>query len=148
MRLASTTTWGISIRFSVGVEKSIYCSTRRSVTSWWSKGSLRACISERGIEVDRAKIETIKQLPQPTDIKSLRRFLGHARFYIEDSSRTSPRSPSHWHNFSRRKCHSVLTMIVCKPSRSWRELLSFNHRIGIYYSKSCAMLVIMLSELS
>ncbi|WVZ51791.1 hypothetical protein U9M48_002901 [Paspalum notatum var. saurae] len=34
-------------------------------------------ISERGIEVDRAKIE----LPPPTNIKAIRSFLGHAGFY-------------------------------------------------------------------
>ena len=47
-------------------------------------------ISERGIEVDRAKIETIEKLPPPTDIKSLRTFLGHAGFYrrfIKDFSK-------------------------------------------------------------
>jgi hypothetical protein len=38
-------------------------------------------ISERGIEVDKAKVETIEQLPPPTDVKSLRSFLGHAGFY-------------------------------------------------------------------
>jgi hypothetical protein len=38
-------------------------------------------ISERGIEVDKAKIKTVEKLPPPTNIKSLRRFLGHARFY-------------------------------------------------------------------
>jgi hypothetical protein len=38
-------------------------------------------ISERGIEIDKAKIETVEKLPPPTDIKSLRSFLGHARFY-------------------------------------------------------------------
>jgi hypothetical protein len=38
-------------------------------------------ISERGIEVDKAKVETVEQLPPPTDVKSLRRFLGHAGFY-------------------------------------------------------------------
>jgi hypothetical protein len=37
--------------------------------------------SERGIEVDKAKVETVEQLPPPTDVKSLRSFLGHARFY-------------------------------------------------------------------
>jgi hypothetical protein len=38
-------------------------------------------ISEREIEVDKAKVETVEQLPPPTDVKSLRSFLGHAKFY-------------------------------------------------------------------
>jgi hypothetical protein len=43
---------------------------------------LRNVISERDIEVDKAKVETVEQLPHPTDVKSLRSFLGHAGFYI------------------------------------------------------------------
>jgi hypothetical protein len=31
--------------------------------------------------VDKAKVETVEQLPPPTDVKSLRSFLGHAGFY-------------------------------------------------------------------
>ena len=38
-------------------------------------------VSERGIEVDRAKIEVIEQLPPPINIKGIRSFLGHAGFY-------------------------------------------------------------------
>jgi len=38
-------------------------------------------VSERGIEVDRAKIEMIEQLPPPTNVKGVRSFLGHAGFY-------------------------------------------------------------------
>jgi hypothetical protein len=38
-------------------------------------------ISERGTEVDKAKVEAVEKLPPPMDIKSLRSFLGHARFY-------------------------------------------------------------------
>jgi hypothetical protein len=38
-------------------------------------------ISERGIEVDKAKVETVEQLQPLMDLKSLRSFLGHARFY-------------------------------------------------------------------
>jgi hypothetical protein len=47
-------------------------------------------ISERGIEVDKAKVEIVEQLPPPTDVKSLRSFLGHAGFYrrfIKDFSK-------------------------------------------------------------
>jgi hypothetical protein len=38
-------------------------------------------ISERGIEVDRAKIEAIERMPYPKDIRGIRSFLGHAGFY-------------------------------------------------------------------
>ena len=37
-------------------------------------------ISERGIEVDKAKIETIEKMPYPRDIKGIRSFLGQAGF--------------------------------------------------------------------
>ena len=38
-------------------------------------------ISEKGIEVDKAKIDLISKLPSPTNIKTVRQFLGHAGFY-------------------------------------------------------------------
>jgi len=38
-------------------------------------------VSERGIEVDKAKIEVIEQLPPPINVKGIRSFLGHAGFY-------------------------------------------------------------------
>jgi hypothetical protein len=47
-------------------------------------------ISKRRIEVDKAKEETVEQLPPRTDVKSLRSFLGHAGFYrrfIKDFSK-------------------------------------------------------------
>jgi hypothetical protein len=47
-------------------------------------------ISERGIEVDKAKIEMVEKFPPPTNIKSLRSFLWHAGFYrrfIKDFSK-------------------------------------------------------------
>ena len=38
-------------------------------------------VSKRGLEVDNAKIDIIKNLSPPTDVKVIRSFLGHAGFY-------------------------------------------------------------------
>jgi hypothetical protein len=38
-------------------------------------------ISEKGIEVDKVKIEVIEQLPLPTNVKGIHSFLGHVGFY-------------------------------------------------------------------
>jgi hypothetical protein len=55
----------------------------------WEKGHfmvkqgivLGHVISKRGIEVDKAKVQMVEQLPPPTDVTSLRSFLGHTGFY-------------------------------------------------------------------
>ena len=47
-------------------------------------------ISNRGIEVDKEKIELISKLPSPTNVKTVRQFLGHVGFYqrfIKDFSK-------------------------------------------------------------
>jgi hypothetical protein len=38
-------------------------------------------VSERGIEVDKAKIEVIERIPPPLNIKEIQSFLGHCGFY-------------------------------------------------------------------
>ena len=49
-------------------------------------------ISERCIEVDKAKVDAIEKMPCPKDIKGIRSFLGHVGFYrrfITDFSKIS-----------------------------------------------------------
>jgi len=38
-------------------------------------------VSQKELEVDKAKIEVIEKLPQPFSVKGVRSFLGHAGFY-------------------------------------------------------------------
>ncbi|RDX99127.1 Retrovirus-related Pol polyprotein from transposon 17.6, partial [Mucuna pruriens] len=42
---------------------------------------LRHLVSNRGIEVDKAKIDVITSLPNPASVREVRSFLGHAGFY-------------------------------------------------------------------
>jgi hypothetical protein len=104
-------------------------------------------IFERGIEVDKAKVEMVEQLPLPTDVKSLRSFLGHAGFYgrfIKDFSKIIKPLTHHLQkdvafDFDE-KCLAALRTLKS-------DLVSapiFNIRIGDNLSRSCVMQVTTL----
>jgi hypothetical protein len=38
-------------------------------------------ISEKGIEIDKSGFEPLRELPRPRDVKGLKKFVGHVRFY-------------------------------------------------------------------
>ncbi|KAL5570156.1 hypothetical protein UlMin_026731 [Ulmus minor] len=49
-------------------------------------------VSQDGLEVDKAKVETIEKLPPPVSVKGIRSFLGHTGFYrrfIKDFSKVA-----------------------------------------------------------
>nr|GEW05491.1 reverse transcriptase domain-containing protein [Tanacetum cinerariifolium] len=50
-------------------------------------------ISNKGIEVDKAKIKVILKLPHPTTVKGICSFLGHAGFYRVDNTKTRRPQP-------------------------------------------------------
>ncbi|XP_028785463.1 uncharacterized protein LOC114741373 [Neltuma alba] len=58
--------------------------------SSWEGIVLGYRVSKQDLEVDKAKVSVIEQLPLPTSVKAIRSFLGHAGFYrhfIEDFSK-------------------------------------------------------------
>ncbi|RVW32419.1 Retrovirus-related Pol polyprotein from transposon opus [Vitis vinifera] len=89
--------------------KRTWCSTGRNVILWYSQGIvLGHIISEKGIEVDKAKVELIVKLPSPTTVKGVRQFLGHAGFYrrfIKDFSK-----------LSKPLCELLLRMLMRAPN--------------------------------
>ena len=49
-------------------------------------------ISEKGIEIDKSKVDLISKLPPPTNVKTVRQFLVHVGFYrrfIHDFSKNA-----------------------------------------------------------
>ena len=66
-------------------------------------------ISERGIEVYKAKVDAIEKMPCPKDIKGIRSFLGHA---FGGSLRTFLKSLGLWLTYCKNIFLLSLMMIV------------------------------------
>ena len=73
-------------------------------------------ISSNGIEVDRAKVDTIEKLPPPTSMKGIRSFLGMLSFIV-DSLKTSPRSQDRYVTFLKKVPPLIL------PMSAWKLLM-------------------------
>ena len=74
-------------------------------------------ISNKGIEVDKEKVELIFKLPSPNNVKTLGQFLGHVGFYkrfIKDFSKL----PNHFISYWRRMPNSLGMKI---SRRAWRS---------------------------
>ncbi|WJZ81499.1 hypothetical protein VitviT2T_001339 [Vitis vinifera] len=73
----------------VNLEAVLHRCIEKDLVLNWEKCHFMVCqgivlghiISEKGIEVDKAKVELIVKLPSPTTVKGVRQFLGHAGFY-------------------------------------------------------------------
>ena len=74
-------------------------------------------ISEKDIEVDRAKVDVIERLPPPISVKGVRSFLGHAGF-TGDLSKTFQRLHTHCANCWRKIVNFVLMNPILKHSVS------------------------------
>jgi hypothetical protein len=104
-------------------------------------------VSERGIEVDRAKIEVIEQLPPYANIRGIRSFLGHYGFYhhfIKDFSHIArplinllaKDVPFDFDDACLKSFNILKEALISAPI--------IQPLIGQYILKSCVMLVIML----
>ena len=89
--------------------KILKVSIRKRMVLSWDKSQfmvregvvLEHLVSGKGLEVDKAKIEVIQNLPLPATLRDLRSFLGHVGFYwrfIRDFSKVS----------------KLLTTLLCK----------------------------------
>ena len=104
-------------------------------------------VSKNGIEVDKAKVELISDLPTPKCVRDIRSFLGHAGFYR--------RFIKYFSAIARPLCNLLAKDVLFAWSQAcevaFNKLktmlvspLSCDLLIGTFHLRSCVTLVIML----
>jgi len=96
-------------------------------------------VSERGEEVDKAKIEVIERLPPPTNVKGIRSFLGHAWFYRRFIANFSQIARPLTNLLAKEvpfqfndECHKAVDTL----KRHSSQLQSYNPQMGSFRSRS------------
>ena len=79
-------------------------------------------ISEKGIVVDKVKIDLISKLPSPTNVKTVRQFLGHAGFYRRFIMDISKKLPSLFTNYWKKMPNSFGMQTAKRALRSSRPI--------------------------
>jgi hypothetical protein len=107
-------------------------------------------ISRQGIEVDKAKVDLISNLPPPRMVKEVRSFLGHAGFYrrfIQDFSKIAwplckllvNEAPFIFDEDCKKAFGAMKAILTSTPI--------IRPRAGVHLSKSCVMRLITPLEL-
>jgi hypothetical protein len=105
------------------------------------RNSVGTCDIRDGDRVDKAKVEAVERLPPPTNIKALRSFSGHVRFYrrfIKDFSKIIMLLTNLLQNYVlfnfNEKClaafRTLKTALVTAPiiqSPDWSQPFEMNH---------------------
>jgi len=106
---------------------------------------LAPMVSQRGIEVDKAKIEVIERMPPPTCVKGVGSFLRHTDFYWRYKAFSKTSKPL---IFLLAKDASLIFSNECLKAFYRSQGLSFplplfKRKFGVFLSKLCVIITIM-----
>ena len=105
---------------------------------------LRHKVSKDGIEVDKAKVAVIENLPYPNSVKGVRSFFGHPRFYrhfIKDFSKITKPLCSLLIKDAKFEFTNDCILAFNRLKKELTSDQSLPHQIGFCRSLSCVMQV-------
>ena len=103
-------------------------------------------VSKDGIEVDKAKVELISNLPTPKCVRDIRSFLGHAGFYrrfIKDFSAIARPYVLCLPKMFLSHGHKLVRLLLLNSKACWCHHPSCGPLIGTFHLRLCATPVIM-----